>query len=192
MFDIGWSELLVIGVVALIVVGPQDLPRMFRTLGKFTARARAMAREFQTSLEAAAEESGVSDLTKDIQSATSIGNLGLDSVTDAVKDMAVSPFDPDEVKRQIEESGKNTAALAEKRAASKKSASQKAASLKTGRKAKAKGGEAKPAPAAAGKGAARKPAAKKPAAKKPAAKKPAAKKAAASKAAAGAKPDSSA
>jgi len=44
-FDMGMSELLVIGVVALIVVGPKDLPGMFRTLGRFTARAKSMARE---------------------------------------------------------------------------------------------------------------------------------------------------
>ena len=42
--DFGWSELLVIGIVALIVVGPKDLPGMFRQLGKFTAKLRRMAR----------------------------------------------------------------------------------------------------------------------------------------------------
>ena len=55
MLDIGWSELLVIGVVALIVVGPKDLPVMFRTLGRFTAKARSMAREFQRAMDDAAK-----------------------------------------------------------------------------------------------------------------------------------------
>ena len=55
MFDVGWSELLVIGIVALIVVGPRDLPGMFRALGRFTAKARGMAREFQRAMEAAAD-----------------------------------------------------------------------------------------------------------------------------------------
>ena len=59
MLDIGWSEFLVIGVAALIFVGPKDLPVMFRTLGRFTARARAMAREFQKAMDDAAKSTGV-------------------------------------------------------------------------------------------------------------------------------------
>ena len=43
MFDIGWMELMVIGVVALIVVGPKDLPDMFRQIGRFTAKLRQMS-----------------------------------------------------------------------------------------------------------------------------------------------------
>jgi sec-independent protein translocase protein TatB len=62
MFDIGWSELMVIGVIALIVVGPKDLPRMLRTLGQYTAQARSMAREFQRSMEDAAREADISDM----------------------------------------------------------------------------------------------------------------------------------
>lgn len=61
MFDIGWLELIVIGIVALIVVGPNDLPGMFRTVGQFMGKMRAMAREFQRSMEQAANESGIKD-----------------------------------------------------------------------------------------------------------------------------------
>ena len=58
MFDIGMTELLVIGIVALIVVGPKDLPGMFRTLGQATGKMRAMARDFQRAMEDAADDSG--------------------------------------------------------------------------------------------------------------------------------------
>ncbi len=64
MFDIGWSELLVIGVVALIVVGPKDLPVMFRTLGRMTAKARSMAREFSRAMEDAAKDTGLDSAAK--------------------------------------------------------------------------------------------------------------------------------
>ena len=56
MFDIGWSEMAVILMVALIVIGPKDLPRVARTIGKWTGKARAMAREFQRSLDDMARE----------------------------------------------------------------------------------------------------------------------------------------
>lgn len=71
MFDIGWSEMLVIGVVALIVVGPKDLPKMFRTLGEVTGKAKGMAREFQRAMDLAAKESGVSDLARDLKKTAS-------------------------------------------------------------------------------------------------------------------------
>ena len=56
MFDLGWTELLVIGVVALIVVGPKDLPMLFRNVGRFVGKARGMAREFSRAMEDAAAE----------------------------------------------------------------------------------------------------------------------------------------
>jgi sec-independent protein translocase protein TatB len=68
MFDIGWSELLLIGIVALIVVGPKELPGLFRTAGRYMGRARAMAREFQRSMEQAADESGLKGATDDFRS----------------------------------------------------------------------------------------------------------------------------
>ncbi|SNR26660.1 twin-arginine translocase subunit TatB [Paracoccus sediminis] len=83
MLDVGWSELLLIGVVALIVVGPKDLPHLFHSLGRFTAKARSMAREFTSAMEDAARNSGIDDAAKtlrDVQSLTSKKALGLDAL----------------------------------------------------------------------------------------------------------------
>ncbi|RMC36321.1 Sec-independent protein translocase protein TatB [Paracoccus alkanivorans] len=88
MLDIGWSELLLIGVVALIVVGPKDLPHLFHSLGRFTARARSMAREFTSAMEDAAKSSGIDEATKsikDVKSLTSKKSLGLDALDRAAE-----------------------------------------------------------------------------------------------------------
>lgn len=66
MFDIGWSELLILGALALIVVGPKDLPGMLRTLGQVVTKARRMARDFQRTMEDAADGSDFKDL-RDVQ-----------------------------------------------------------------------------------------------------------------------------
>ena len=47
MFEVGWTEMLVIAIVMIVVVGPKDLPRMLRTMGRMTAKARSMAGDFQ-------------------------------------------------------------------------------------------------------------------------------------------------
>jgi len=83
MFDIGWTELLVIGIVALIVVGPRDLPVMFRKLGQFTGQARRMAREFTSAMEEAADEAGVKDMQRDLRAMTNPKQMGLDALKDA-------------------------------------------------------------------------------------------------------------
>ncbi|MTD99763.1 twin-arginine translocase subunit TatB [Paracoccus sp. YIM 132242] len=83
MLDVGWSELLLIGVVALVVIGPEDLPKLFHTLGRITAKARSMAREFTSAMEDAAKGSGINDVTKDLRdlkSLTSKKSLGLDAL----------------------------------------------------------------------------------------------------------------
>lgn len=69
MFDIGWSELLVIGVVALIVIGPKDLPKALSTMGKWVARARAMAREFQNNVDDMVRQAELDELRQQVQKA---------------------------------------------------------------------------------------------------------------------------
>ena len=81
--DLSWSELLVVGVVALIIIGPKDLPGMFRELGRFTAKIRAMGREFSRAMEQAAKESGVQDVADDLRKVTSPKSMGLDAVKSA-------------------------------------------------------------------------------------------------------------
>ena len=68
MFDIGWSELLALVVIAIVFVGPKDLPRMMRTAGQYVAKVRAMAREFQTSFEDLARETELEELRKEVSS----------------------------------------------------------------------------------------------------------------------------
>lgn len=82
--DIGMSELLVIGIVALIVIGPKDLPEMFRQLGRMTAKLRAMSREFSRAMEQAANETGVKDVARDLKAVTDPKSMGLNAVKDAV------------------------------------------------------------------------------------------------------------
>jgi sec-independent protein translocase protein TatB len=70
MFDLEWSKLLVIGVIALLVIKPKDLPQVLRTVGYWVRHARQVASEFQTSIEQMAREAELSDVKKEIEDAT--------------------------------------------------------------------------------------------------------------------------
>lgn len=171
MFDIGWSELLLIGIVSLIVIGPKDLPGMFRTLGRFTAKARSMGREFQRAMDDAARESGVADTAADLKKMTSKKSLGLDAL-----DQAASKFEKWQPgKPSTTPKGPATQALADKKAV--ESAARTAA--------KSSAPDAKPETANPVATPAKKPSVTKPA--KPAASKPKASKPAPAKSAAPAK-----
>jgi sec-independent protein translocase protein TatB len=69
MLDLGWSEMAVILLVALIVIGPKDLPRVAREVGKWAAKARSMAREFQRSLDDMAREAELQDIKAELEKA---------------------------------------------------------------------------------------------------------------------------
>lgn len=93
MFDLGWTEMLVIGIVALIVIGPKDLPKMFRAVGQFVGKAKGMAREFSRAMNDAADDAGVKDISKGLKAATNPINSAMDGVKSATRDFA--KFDPD-------------------------------------------------------------------------------------------------
>ena len=68
MFEVGWSELLVIAVVMIVVVGPKDLPNMLRTFGRTAAKLRAMAGDFQKQFNEALKEAELDDVKSSIDS----------------------------------------------------------------------------------------------------------------------------
>lgn len=72
MFEIGWTEMLVIAVVMIVVVGPKDLPRMLRTIGKMTAKMRSMAGDFQRQFNEALKEAELDEVKKSVDSLRSL------------------------------------------------------------------------------------------------------------------------
>jgi sec-independent protein translocase protein TatB len=66
MFDIGWGELMLIGIVALIAIGPKELPGALRTLGQWMAKVRHMASEFQNQFQEAMREAELAELRKEV------------------------------------------------------------------------------------------------------------------------------
>lgn len=162
MFGLGWSEMVLVAIVALIVIGPKDLPGMFRTVGQLTGKARGMARDFSRAMESAADDSGMKDISSSLKAAANPQKFGVDKIREAT---GISP-------------GPATRELTEQRAAKKAQMSDAMAKAATDRKTReAAAAEAiapvtEKAPAAAKKIAAKKPAAEKPAAKKKPAAKP--------------------
>jgi sec-independent protein translocase protein TatB len=67
MFDIGWGELLVIGIVALVVIGPKELPGVVRMLGQSLTKLRRMASDFQNQFTEAMREAELAELKKDTE-----------------------------------------------------------------------------------------------------------------------------
>lgn len=81
--DFSWSEMMLVGIVALIVIGPKDLPGMFRELGRVTAKIRSMGREFSRAMEQAAKETGVKDVTDGLKVVSNPAGAGLDAMKSA-------------------------------------------------------------------------------------------------------------
>ncbi|MDJ0638227.1 MAG: Sec-independent protein translocase protein TatB [Paracoccaceae bacterium] len=114
MFDLGFAELLVIGIVALIFIGPSDLPGVFRSMGKFTGKIRRMAREFSRAMEEAADEAGVKDVAKTVRGAANPTKMGLNSLNEAAEKF--ENWDPVKSTKEAASKGPKTAELSEERA----------------------------------------------------------------------------
>lgn|SRR5512146_1513221 len=67
MFDLSWSHILIFLVVALVVVGPKDMPRLLRMVGQWVAKARGMANEFRKSFDEMARQSELDELRSEIE-----------------------------------------------------------------------------------------------------------------------------
>lgn len=96
MLDMSWGEVMVIGAVALIVIGPKDLPRALRTVGQVTGKLRRMAAEFQGQFNEAMREAELDEVKKQLQ-----------GVNDSVSSLNSTSFNPvqtirDELKSAVE------------------------------------------------------------------------------------------
>jgi len=112
MFDISWSEFLLIGVVALIVIGPKELPAVMRTLGQWTRKVRSMASEFQNQFQEAIREAEMADLKKEVDDlAQDVKNF--DPLKEVRADLENTGED---VKRSLSSTAETAATLSDSRA----------------------------------------------------------------------------
>lgn len=98
MFDIAWSELVLIGAVALVVIGPKDLPKALRSLGEMVGKVRRMAAEFQGQFNEAMREAEIHDLKKSVediggsvQAATRTDFNPIQTIRDEIKGATETP-----------------------------------------------------------------------------------------------------
>ncbi|MGB9210171.1 MAG: Sec-independent protein translocase protein TatB, partial [Pseudolabrys sp.] len=114
MFDIGWGELVVIGIVALIAIGPKELPTVLRTLGQYMAKIRRMASDFQGQFQEAMREAEMADLKKQAEDLkSSVGDLtNFDPLANTQKEIERA-FEMPEVGEVITEKPSEPAALPE-------------------------------------------------------------------------------
>jgi sec-independent protein translocase protein TatB len=133
MFDISWTEFLLIGVVALMVIGPKELPGVMRTLGQWTRKIRSMAADFQNQFQEAMREAEMTDLKKEVD--------------DLAKD--IKDYDPlKDVRADVENAGKDIEKSFETAPAPKAAVEQSDTGLIAEAVTPDAGGEAAPAAAA--------------------------------------------
>ena len=120
MFDIGWSEMAVIALIALVVIGPKELPNAMRTVAKWARKARSLAREFQSGVDDMIREADLDDARKafdatktfDVNKALEdtvdpTGSLRAEAedLRDTAKSAGSSEAEPEEAEAEAEESG---------------------------------------------------------------------------------------
>ncbi len=136
MFDIGWSELLVIAVVAIIVVGPKDLPGMLRAFGKTMSQVRRTAndfkRQFNEALREAEDESGLKDTSEQLKGIGSINPVAdvKKELNELTKEASVT--EPDSTPAKKPETAAKPAAKSANASAKPKPAAKSAKSAKSG------------------------------------------------------------
>jgi sec-independent protein translocase protein TatB len=90
-FGVGYSEMFVLAVIAVIVIGPKDLPKVLRTFGQFMRKAKGMAREFQSHVDVAMKDAGVDGLKKDLADIKSTVSTSVSAPGGVVSPVSLSP-----------------------------------------------------------------------------------------------------
>ncbi|MEQ8710401.1 MAG: Sec-independent protein translocase protein TatB [Rhodospirillales bacterium] len=102
MFDIGWSEMMMIGVIAVIVIGPKDLPKALKTVGKWVRRARELAREFQSGVDDMVREADLEEARQAIRNTSSLDKK-IEETVDPTGEMTKAMRDHGEdIRRDLE------------------------------------------------------------------------------------------
>ena len=106
MFDIGWQELFIVGVLALIVVGPKELPKTIKTVTGMIRKAKSMARDFQSGVDEMVREADLDDVKKKLTEGSDELKKDLENTvgTDIAKDLDLSE---DEARKVVSDSDKD-------------------------------------------------------------------------------------
>jgi sec-independent protein translocase protein TatB len=113
MFGLGWAEIMVVSIVALIVIGPKELPVVFRKVGQFVGKAKSMARDFSNAMHDAAEESGFKGAMESMDPITNTVKMASDP-TPKLKDFVPGPETTKLIKKRANQKKKIQETLTKK------------------------------------------------------------------------------
>ncbi len=106
MLDIGWTELLVVGLVLIVVVGPKDLPKVLRTIGQWTRKVKKIARDFQDNIEDIARESEIDEVRNNFNETINISENAV-KYEDDLKEIISPNITEDDVKDLLKDDSNN-------------------------------------------------------------------------------------